>query len=162
MSEFQSGALSHGLLDSERVFCPQLQSGRAQRSCQEAPCWAARVLPQGRLPAQAVPFPFCASQCGERALSGQHSSMGFWGVWCNPVGRPSFLCGALQPRTRQPHQDTAPSPRKSASPGECLHIVLFNYSKMKYWHNTPCLESEFQRRVMENFLSGHLEPGMAW
>ena len=106
-SEFQSGALFHGLLDSERVFCPHLQSGRTQRSCQEA------------LLTHTVPFPFCATQCDKGALLGQHSYMGFWGVWCNPVGsqtrtceafihRPSFLCRALQPSTWQPHQDTAP------------------------------------------------------
>lgn len=102
-----------------RVFCPSLQSGITQRSCQEAPHWATRVLPQGSLRTHAVSFPFCATQCDRGTWLGQHSYMGFWGVWCNPVGsqtrtcnalvrRPSFPCRALQPRTRQSNQDTTP------------------------------------------------------
>lgn len=119
MSEFQSGALFHGLLDSERLFCPRLQSGRTQRSCQESPHWTTGALPQGSLLTHAAPFPFHVTQYDNGASLGRHSYMGFWGVWCNPMGsqtrtceafirRPSFLCRALQPRTQQPHQDTVP------------------------------------------------------
>ena len=76
--------------------------------CHRAASWHTQLLFHSVLPSMIT-----------GASLGRHSYMGFWGVWCNPVGsqtrtceafirRPSFLCRALQPRTQQPHQDTVP------------------------------------------------------